>query len=85
MSMPTITLGQQYRDSVSGWTGTATARYEYLNGCVRFEISDRDKDGKPESFVFDEQQLEPVEEGPVSAFPAPRPTGGPRDNRPVAR
>lgn len=81
--MSAVVLGDRYRDRVSGWEGTATARYEYLNGCVRIELSAADKDGKPESFVFDVQQIEPVDEPPV-VVKAGR-TGGPRDNRPVPR
>lgn len=81
-------LGASARDRVSGWAGVITGRYEYLNGCERYEISGTDKDGKPEGFVFDAQQVE------VTAAPAAelvrqpelvRRTGGPRDARPVAR
>lgn len=81
--MTTIPLGSKCRDTVSGWQGVATGRYEYMNGCVRYEISAHDKDGKPESFVFDEQQIEPVPAEPLVTDR--RPSGGPRDNRPVAR
>lgn len=55
--MKAIKLGKRYRDSVSGWEGVATARYEYLNGCVRIELGDHDKDGEPKAFVFDESQI----------------------------
>lgn len=79
----TIPLGSKCRDTVSGWEGTATARYEYMNGCVRYEISAHDKDGKPESFVFDEQQIEVIPADPVVT--ERRATGGPRGNGPVAR
>lgn len=78
-----LQLGAKYRDKVSGWEGTATARYEYMNGCVRVEIGGADKDGKPESFVFDIQQIEPVEAPPLDVVP--RKTGGPTDSRPVPR
>lgn len=79
--------GDQLTDIVSGWTGTVVARYEYMNGCVRYEIAGADKDGKPDSYVFDEQQLTPYA---MAAIPRgepepPRPTGGPRDSRPVPR
>lgn len=79
-----ITLGKKYRDTVSGYTGIATARYEYLNGCIRYELSGADKDGKPEHFVFDEQQIVAVVAPDVERAPARR-TGGPRDNTPVPR
>ena len=79
-----ISLGDKVRDTVSGWEGIATGKYEFMNGCVRWEISGVDKDGKPEGFVFDEQQVELLEENPLQV-PQPQPTGGPRSNRPVAR
>jgi hypothetical protein len=84
MTDTTIELGRLYRDTVSGWEGTATARYEYMNGCVRVEISSHDKDGKPEAFVFDIQQVEPVP-APVPIASEAALVGGPRDNRPVQR
>ena len=83
MHVDDMTLGKHYRDKVSGWEGTATARYEYMNGCVRIELSACDKDGKPEGFVFDIQQIEEVEAAAVDVSSAQ--TGGPRSNRPVPR
>lgn len=97
--MHTIELGTMARDTVSGWEGTVTARYEYLNGCERYEVGARDKDGKPESFVFDVQQLEveastgwmPAADVVTAEVVAAEQgnrygrTGGPRDDRPVAR
>lgn len=56
-----IELGNRVRDRITGFTGIATARYEYLNGCIRWCIQPEglDKDGKPvEDKVFDEPQLE---------------------------
>jgi len=79
-----VILGERYRDVVSGWEGVATARYEYMNGCVRIEISGADKDGKPEGFVFDIQQIEAVEAPAVPATPVAT-VGGPRSHRPVSR
>ena len=75
--------GDRVRDEVSGWEGVATAKYLYQNGCVRYEVNGADKDGKPDGFVFDEQQLVVIE---ARRQPAPlASTGGPRGNRPVAR
>lgn len=79
-----IELGRQYRDPISGWEGTATCRYEYLNGCVRVEISGADKDGKPEAFVFDQEQLVALDE-PPAVTAKPRRTGGPQSSKPVQR
>lgn len=100
MSTHGIELGAKARDRVSGWEGTITSRYEYLNGCERYEISGSDKDGKPEGFVFDFQQIEVLEAPnpallgmpaplPNKAPPAPTPrfrrAGGPRGSAPVPR
>lgn len=81
--MKDVVLGRKYRDTVSGWEGTATARYQYMNGCIRIEIAGADKDGKPESFVFDVQQIEELDAPKIAVAPAA--TGGPRSNRPVDR
>lgn len=86
-----IELGSKVKDTVSGYEGTAVARYIYLNGCERYEVAGADKDGKPEAFVFDVQQLV-VTKGPVVSVTrvvgrklvvdAP---GGDRSSTPVAR
>lgn len=80
-----IEVGARYRDTVSGWEGTATAVYFYMNGCVRVEIGANDKDGKPESFVFDEQQIELVAPKKPAVKKPAKSTGGPRDSAPVPR
>lgn len=50
--------GQEARDILSGWAGRISAVYVYLNGCIRVEISGKDKDEKPEAYVFDLQQVQ---------------------------
>lgn len=76
-----IRLGDLVRDRVTGFTGIATARTEWLNKCVRWQLQPRElKDGKvqpPE--VFDEEQCEVVE---AEAVPIEKevPTGGDRDD-----
>jgi hypothetical protein len=52
-------LGLEVKDSVSGFTGIATASHSYLNGCMRITVQPKiDKDGKlPESQTFDAPQL----------------------------
>ncbi len=77
-----IELGSKAKDTISGYTGIATARYEYMNGCVRYELSGTDKEGRPLSYVFDVQQIE-VLEAPKVKKPRHRATGGPRDNTPL--
>lgn len=85
-----INLGDRAKDVVSGWEGVVCSRHEYLNGCVRFMIEGADKDGKPEGFVFDEQQVVVIEHNAVTPIrapeltstetvPPPARTGGPRD------
>lgn len=86
--MHTIELGARIKDRVSGWEGTATARYEYLNGCERYEISGADKDGKPEGYIFDVQQIEVLSAPEPALARTPPPlaaTGGPRGTAPVSR
>lgn len=74
-------LGDKVRDKVSGFEGIATARTEWLNGCLRWGISPRvGEDGKlPEDIWVDDQQIEVLEEDPQQFFPkeAHRMTGGP--------
>src|SRR5688572_30213095 len=64
-------LGKLCRDTVSGWEGVATGKFEYMNGCIRWELAAKDKDGMPKSFVFDEQQIVYVAE--VANVPEPWP------------
>ena len=71
-----ITLGQRYRDAISGFEGVATARYEYLYGCIRICLEGEAKDGKTTELVFDEQRLT----GTPKAT-----SGGPRDSAPISR
>lgn len=54
-----VKLGEQYRDEITGFEGTATARSEFLNGCVRVCLEGGD-DGKPAEYWFDEQRLDPT-------------------------
>lgn len=76
-----ITLGQQVRDKVTGFTGIATTRIQYLNGCIQYGVKPRiGEDGKlRESEYFDEAQLEVVGEG--LTVPQ-KTTGGPVTNAP---
>lgn len=72
----------EVRDVVSGWKGKTIAEYRYHNGCLRYEVAGADKDGKPESFVFDEEQLELVAR---AAAPTAKRSGGDRSTTPVPR
>lgn len=76
--MKTVQLGDKVKDAVTGFTGIAVGRSEWLNGCVRIAVqSDKLKDGLPtESHWIDEPQLSVIKAGVVSAQRAPN--GGPR-------
>jgi hypothetical protein len=54
-----VKLGDKVTDSLTGFTGIATARTEYLYGCVRILVEPTElRDGKPvEGQYFDEQRL----------------------------
>jgi hypothetical protein len=69
-------LGDTLRDTISTFTGVATGKHEYLNGCVRFSVTPQVlHDGKPiESQVFDVEQLELVKAAEPRKV---TPSGGP--------
>ena len=54
-----VKLGTKVKDSITGFSGIAVCRTEYLYGCVRIGIEPQElKDGKPvETHYFDEQRL----------------------------
>lgn len=72
-------MGEEVRDTVSGFTGITTAKYVYLNGCIRYCVEAEGKDGpqsKPLELVFDQQRLQLVDGEATSHATA----GGPRDD-----
>lgn len=75
--MPKFNLGDSAKDLVTGFTGICIARFEWLNGCVRYELQPAKlKDGVPiAAQTFDEGQLKLVKRRAVVI--APRDTGGP--------
>lgn len=60
-----IELGQRVADKLTGLTGFAVARAEYLYGCSRVCVQpSHTKDGKPADTVWiDEPQLEVLDNG----------------------
>lgn len=61
-----IKLGQKVRDKVTGFTGIAVSRVEFLNGCVQFCVKPKKqaKDSKmPAGEYIDVGQLKVVGEG----------------------
>ena len=80
-----IKLGSKVKDQISGFTGIATARTEYLHGCARVVVDPQElHEGKPiDGRYFDEQQLEVVEEDVLERGDT-RP-GGPKGTTPPPR
>lgn len=75
-------LGNELKDIVSGVSGIAVARVEYLNGCVQFCIQPRAADGKrPDCMYIDQQQLVLEGEGVTVSQ---KETGGVMDHTPSA-
>lgn len=69
-----ITLGEKYRDNVTGIQGTAISTHEYLHGCTRVTLQWLNN-GEIKDYTFDSPSLVSVEtDAPVTS---PR-TGGPR-------
>jgi hypothetical protein len=54
-----VKLGDKVTDSITGFSGIAVARTEYLYGCVRITVQPTElRDGKPQDAdYFDEQRL----------------------------
>jgi len=77
-----INLGDKVRDTVTGFTGIATGRTNWLQGCTRVGVQTQElHDGKPiESQWFDEPQLEVIEKGAIASQKTEEPPGGPREN-----
>jgi hypothetical protein len=73
-----ITLGDKVKDKVTGFTGIAVARTEWLNGCVRISVQPEGVTKEGATFkieAFDLEQLEVTK--PAKAAIAPKKTGGP--------
>ena len=77
MKQLVVELGDKVCDKVTGFTGIAVAKHEYLQGCVRFSVqpkADMEKGTVPESETFDEPLLGLIQKAVVSPEP---PDGGP--------
>jgi len=60
--MKKVKLGDNVKDSVSGFEGVIVSEHTYLHGCVRMTLQPKvDKDGKlPSTGTFDLPQLKIV-------------------------
>lgn len=68
-----VKLGSKVRDLITGVTGFATARSEWLYGCTRIRVEGPDNvhEGKPQELWFDEQRIEVTQENAVPVGEAP--------------
>ncbi len=80
--MTNIKLGSKVRDKVTGFTGIATAKIEYLNGCIQICIKPPvDKNNKmPDVEYVDIDQIEILEEEKITFLK--KLTGGPQRDCP---
>ena len=76
-----IELGNKVRDLVTGFEGIATARIEYINGCIQYCVKPKiSEDGKMvDGEYLDEGQIEFVDKGVVMES---TPSGGPQADCP---
>lgn len=74
-----INLGDEVKDSITGFTGVVISRHEYLHGCMRLTVQPSTlKDGKPiDCVTFDEPQLQVIKAKKISV--GSRDKGGPRN------
>lgn len=75
-----IELGDEVRDSITGFQGVAIAKTHWISGCDRINVQPKiGKDGKlPDSMSFDEPMLVPVKRKKKEAD-VNRKIGGPRE------
>lgn len=74
-----IQLGEKYRDTVTGFEGTAIGRHQYLHGCERITLQSLEG-GDIKEYSFDAPSL--VEVGKDGAGFSSERTGGPRSTPP---
>ena len=80
-----INLGDTVKDSISGFTGIATARSKFLHGCIRIfvEPNKLTKDGTTiDGKWFDEPQLTVTKKSKAAKV---KPAHGPRNDAPTGR
>ena len=86
-----IELACEVKDIITGFKGFVVARYEFLNGCIRYEVQPKiKKDGTlPKSETIDELQLEIIGKAKILSKPTPKPRsrekGGPAPYLPSKR
>ena len=71
-------VGKQVIDIVSGFTGVAVSKIEYMNGCIQFNIQPKCKDDNTmvKAEWFDAEQVKLVSNKRI-VKKKKKPTGGP--------
>lgn len=79
-----IKLGDKVKDKITGFSGIAICRSQWLTGCARFTVQPQEmKDGKPvDAQTFDETQLLVVKSGAYEDGHQNDKKGGPRPEVP---
>lgn len=87
MSSKKSLLGSVVRDTITGFTGTAIARHEYMTGCDRYSVQPNvTADSKlPDPVTFDGPMLVVVSESPGKEVKSDKTKGGPEQYMPGAR
>lgn len=77
-----IVLGKKYKDIITGLSGIATGRAEYLTGCTQVLLTPRlVRDGESNARWLDEPRLQPVGNAKAIKLPgAQKDPGGPQDH-----
>ncbi len=83
-----LKLGERYRDTATGFEGTATCITFYQHGCERVTLKGINKNGEIVDYGFDAPELEHIDsttlkKTPVEVIEAK--TGGPHDRAPMRR
>ncbi len=53
-----IKLNDKMKDKITGYSGTVTAKAEYITGETRYLVESVDCTGRPTEFWYDESRLE---------------------------
>lgn len=77
--MKEIKLGDKVKDKITGFTGIAVAKTEFLNGCIQWNVLPKgDKNNKmPEDMSIDQQTLEIIKPKKKKKEIKKRNNGGP--------
>ena len=74
--MSNIELGKKLRDKVSGFTGIASTRNDFMTGNTQFNLTTKiGEDGTSKDMSFDIHQLEFVSDEGITVIEAPTETG----------